>query len=204
MPEQNFKTSFIPSKPIQPIKKGGNLGGGSGFGSIINIIAIVIFLSTIVVSVGVYVYKISLNNVIEKQNEEFIAIRALLDSPVIKDADRLNTKINNIKLILENHIAPSEILELLQSTTRQTLKFDTLTYKRESPTGASIVIAGQAKGFETIVLQSDSYSKTRLLKDVLFTGLQPGNDGVGVRFNLSAIVDNDLILYSKMLAKQQN
>ncbi|HMO78918.1 MAG TPA: hypothetical protein PJ997_02445 [Candidatus Paceibacterota bacterium] len=202
MTEQNFKTSFIPSKPIQPIKKGGDLPHDRG-SSILTIISTVIFLSVLVISGGVYVYKISLDSKVKEQFERIKQIEANLEPPFVKDATRMNSKIKNIKFLFENHVAPSQMIALLERATRATLQFNSFSYKRDADGSALVTINGQARGFETIVLQSDSYSQTKFMKDILFTGLQPGDQDRGVRFNLTTIVDRALISYKEKVAQQQ-
>lgn len=201
MADQNFKTSFIPSKPIQPVTRGGELGVNRG-SNFLTIITIVIFLATCVVSGGVYFYKITLEKSVEGQIAELQKIKSTLDPSIVGDSDRLNTKINAIKELLENHVAPSEILALLEEHTLKTLNFDTFTYKKEDSSNISISAVGQAKGFETIVLQSDKYSATSFLRNILFSGLQPNQQTAGVRFNLSGNVDPKLILYRDKLNRE--
>jgi len=203
MEDQNFKTSFIPTKPIQPVTRGGDLGRTSG-GNFLTVITIVIFVATLLASAGVFGYRWTLDRKVNNQIAELEKVKESLNSPLINEADRLNSRIESVKSLLAKHVAPDQIFSLLEQTTLQTVKFDNLSYQQEADGVIKINAAGQALGFQSIVLQSDQYGDTGYLRNILFSGLQPNSQGGGVNFNLQGTVDNQLVLYRTKLTKENN
>ncbi len=194
MTDQNFKTSFIPTKPIQPVSRGGRLGGGHG--NFLNIITLGIFILSIVLSGGVFGYKFILEKNYDDGIEELENVKKSLDTPLVNEADRLNNRINSVKSIFDSHLAPSRLITLLESKTLKTIQFNSLSFRKEADGSFKITADGIANDYGSIVAQSEQYGKTTFLKDVLFSGLQPNSQG-GVNFVLDAIVDQPLISFKK-------
>ncbi len=201
MTDQNFKTSFIPAKPIQPVSKGGGLGMSRG--NFLNIITLVMFLISAVVWASFYFYEIYLEKQIAKQNNQLDEVKKTLVSELVNEAYKLNTRMESVKVLLYNHISPSEIFNLLEKSTLKTVQFNNFTFKVESDGTIKIEAAGAANSYESIVLQSEKYGKTGYLRNVLFSGLQPSQGG-GVNFELTATVDRDLVLYRGRLSREEN
>ena len=200
MTDQNFKTSFIPTKPIQTVSKGGKLGISKG--NFLNILTLGIFLVTIVITGGVVIYKIYLQKQVSNQIVQLEGARAALDSPLVTEADRLNTRMKNVVSLLDEHLAPSELFALLEKKTLKTVQFNDLTYTVEADGKVKIEASGSASSYEAIVSQSQEYGKSTYLKDILFTDLQPSQTG-GVSFNLSGTVDGDLVLYKNRIENEK-
>lgn len=203
MADQNFKTSFIPTKPIQPVSKGGNLGR-TGHTDFLNLLTLIIFLAMAVVAGGVFVYKIQLESKVNTQLAELEAVRKTLDSPLINEADRLNTRIESVKVLLQNHLAPSELFALLEKTTLKTVQFINLNYVVDVDSVIRVIADGQALGYESIVLQSQQYGDTTYLRNILFSGLQPNLVLGGINYDLDGTVDGQLILYRKRLDRESS
>ncbi len=199
MTDQNFKTSFIPTKPIQPVSKGGGLGVSSG--NFLNIIALIIFLISITISGGIFIYRILLEKQVSSQITQLETVRKSLDSPLVSEADRLNTRIESVKILLQNHVSPSEIFYLLEQSTLKTVQFIALNYKSESDGSIKISSTGKANNYEAVVLQSRKYGETGYFRDVLFSNLQADQQG-GVTFNLDITVDKQLVLYKNRLQRE--
>jgi uncharacterized membrane protein len=200
MTDQNFKTSFIPTKPIQPISKGGGLGVSSG--NFLNIITLVIFLISIAASGGVFAYKILLQKNDEKGIKALEEAKQTFNIPLVNEADKLNSRIMSVKVLLNNHLSPSKLFDLLESHTLKTIQFNNLSIIKESDGTFKISATGianrynDASGYEAIILQSKEYSS--FLQDVLFTGVQPTQQG-SVSFILDAKVDKKLIEYKNKI-----
>jgi hypothetical protein len=200
MTDQNFKTSFIPTKPIQPISKGGGLGVSSG--NFLNIITLIIFLISIVASGGVFVYKTLLQKADQKGIDQLEDAKQAFNIPLVNEADKLNNRIIAVKILLDNHLSPSKLFDLLEQHTLKTIQFNNLSIIGESDGAFKISATGiassykGASGYEAIILQSKEYSG--FLQDVLFTGIQPTQLG-GVSFTLDAKVDNGLIAYKNKI-----
>lgn len=199
MPENNFKTSFIPSKPIQAVNKGGQLRGNRG-SNFMTTITLVIFFATLIVAGGVYFYGIQRKNTIEDQKMKLLDAQNSFDPDFVSSATLLNNRIESVKKLLANHKSPSQIFTVLEDTTLTSLQFTSLDYSVGEEGTILITAKGLANDFETVVLQSDNYGKTGLLRDILFSGLQ--NTQQGVSFDLEGTVEDQLVLYRNSLSSK--
>lgn len=196
MAEQKYTTSFIPKKPIQVSKKPGKISKGGA--SFMTMITLVIFIATLVAAGGVYVYQLSLNGRIETQNKNLLKARESFNSEFIAQATRLNDRIESVRSLVNNHVAPSQIFKLLEDETLTTVRFNSLRYYEDEDNKLRLDVSGLAKGFQSIVLQSDRYGNTGKLRDVLFASLQPTEEGL-VSFTFDGSVEPRAILYRNLV-----
>lgn len=210
MPEQKFKTSFIPNKPVQPVKKGGVLVKNKA-SNLVLIITIVIFLGTMIVYGGSLYLVSQQNREIESQKEQIKNAQNLFEQGFIDEASRLDQRIKTITLLLENHVAPTQIFELLEAKTLSTIGFDKLTYKHEEDGIISLEATGVARGYESLVQQSDRYGEANnFLRDILFSDFQnqePLSEedlSTGKIFKLSGKIDPKLVSYVEALTNNFN
>lgn len=199
--EPTFKTSFIPKKPLQPsLETKVEHKTGIDF---FMLTAMIIFITAVLLTVGVFVYQFTLKTVIEGQIRNLEKARQSFDPTFINEATRLNNRIENVNKILSNHLAPSEIFSLLQEFTLQTVTFQRFLFEDGDDGNIKIIANGEADSFRSIVLQSDKFGQSGSLKDVLFSGLEP-NDGDNINFVMEASLDPQLILYRENLVSPDN
>jgi hypothetical protein len=199
--ENNFKTSFIPTKPVQAAAKGGNLRGNKGV-NLANAVSLIIFFVTLIVAGGVYAYNFTLQKKIESQNQQLADVQKLFNPDFINAATLLNNRIESVKTLLSNHTSPSQIFDLLEETTLPSVQLTSFSYKTAEDGQISISGNGVAADFDSIVVQSDKYGATGYLRDILFSNLQPSAEGSN--FNLSGTVDPDFVLYRNSLLQDAN
>lgn len=193
--EPKFKTSFIPKKPISVSAQPGVVRSSGGF-NFFTLLAVVLFLATIVFGAGVYIYKARLNSVIEGQISSLETVHNQFDSQFISQATRLSNRISAANEILDDHIAPSEIFRLFEERTLKTIEFNDFSFNDGVEGGIEVSATGKGDSFRSIVLQSDEFGKSGVLKDVLFSDLQP-TEGGDVTFSFKAMLDPTFILYRK-------
>lgn len=199
MAEQKFTTSFIPKKQTSAVSSGGRIKKKGS--DLFTLVAFVIFITMIVVAVGTFLYKIKLENDIQTQREQIKTASESIDKEFLDEILRLDTRVNSVKRLLDNHLAPSKIFPILEENTYKTLKFNNLSY---SINGRDVVLSGSgiAAGFPTIVLQSDAYGDAGL-RDVIFSGLGETNGGL-VTFSFSAKMGLDKIEYKSGVSGGNN
>jgi hypothetical protein len=192
--QTKFTTSFIPKKPVTA-----TVTGYKTSSSLLTIITAAIFLGTIVFGGGIFAYKLTVQTQIDSQIDTLKKSREGLDEKFIKEASRLNTKIIATKSLLDSHQAPSAIFDLLQSTTLNSVRFNNLKYSTDKTKGTiTLDASGVGVGYQSIVLQSDEFGKTGSLRDVVFSSVQPNDNGL-VTFSFKSGLDPALVLYRKNL-----
>lgn len=192
--QTKFTTSFIPKKPVTS-----TVTGYKSSSNYMTIIAVAIFLGTLTFGGGVFAYKITVQKQISDQIDQLKKAKGEFDAKFIKEATRLNTKIMAVKILIDNHQAPSAVFDLLQATTLNTVRFNNLKYATDKTKGGiSLDASGVGIGYQSIVLQSDEFGKTGALKDVVFSSVQPTEGGL-VSFSMKSGLDPATVLYRKTL-----
>jgi hypothetical protein len=204
--DNQIKTSFIPRKTIDAavnFQANGNPPHKVGR-TIFSVIATIIFLGTIAASGLVYAWQIKLKKDVVKQVETMKAARNEFDEKFVKNASRLNSRIELAKTMLTNHVSPSSLYSLLEEYTLQTIAFSSFAFKDNQDGTIGVTGQGEAARYASIVLQSDAFGKSGYLRNVIFTNLRPDQNNESVGFSFEATLDPKLILYRNSLVPGNN
>ena len=190
------QASFIPKKPLEtgPLSR----AGGSAWGGLVFLICLFIFIVSIVGAVGVFAYKLYLTNSIASKADFLKKAEGAFDPSVIQELIRIDSRINQAQLLLQKHVAPSGIFKFLEAQTLGQVQFDSFDYVLGDNDTAQVTLKGQADNFSTIALQSDQFSASKVLKNVVFSGILLGTNGK-ISFTVVANVNPSLINYAKNL-----
>lgn len=194
--EPKFTTSFIPKKQVAVSAKGsGSLGPAISFSTLLSS---VIIIAVVLFAAGLFLYRLTLEKTISDQYATLEKVKESFDTNFIAQATRLNKRIVSGGKILDNHLAPSAIFDLLEEFTLQTVSFKTFEFSDD--VDGKIIVKGTGEGdsFASVVLQSDEFGKSGYMRDVLFSDLQPNSVG-NVNFSFEATIDPQLVLYSRGL-----
>jgi len=191
---EEFQTSFIPKKTEEV----GSRRRKSSMG-ILTLGGIVIFLIAILASGAIFAYQKILERSIVTKKEELVRAQEAFEPSLIQELVRLDTRIAAAETLLDQHIAPSFVLQLLQDITLETVQFDgfTLTVPDNADGDIELSMEGRAVGFSAVALQSDEFAKSPYLKDPLFSGLAVTQTG-GVLFSVSAVISPELLRYEPL------
>lgn len=201
------KTSFIPKKPSETISTNVGVSTSSKKSvskTIFSLVANIIFIATLVAVGGVYFYYFTLTQKIETQVASLKKAKEELEDRFITDASRLNLRINSAIELLDNHLSPSSLFTLLESYTLQTVSFSNFSFTDTKDGNILIKGSGDAKRFESIVLQSDAFGESSFIRGVLFSDLNPNIDRGVIEFTFTATLDPSLILYKNSLPQNFN
>jgi len=187
--------SFIPKKPLTASSAG---AGSLGVGGLFFLIAVLIFIASLVSAGAVFAYGGYLTSAIASKTDSLNKAQAAFDPGTIQELVRMDSRITNAKTLLQKHIAPSALFAFLSSQTLQRVSFSSFSYVLGDDGSVSITLAGQADSFATLALQSDQFNTNKLLKDVIFSAIAVGTSGQ-VTFNVKATADPSLINYAVSL-----
>lgn len=190
------QASFIPKKPLD---SGPLVRGQRGvFGGLFFLLGLFVFIVSIVGAAGVFGYQNFLQNSIADKADSLKKAEGAFDPAVITELIRIDSRINQSQLLLQKHVAPSGIFTFLAAQTLQQVQFESFEYVLGDDNSAKIILKGQADNFSTIALQSDQFSASKVLKNVVFSGILLGTNGK-VLFTVVATVDPSLINYTQNL-----
>ena len=196
--EPKFQTSFIPKKPIVASE-----GVGKKSVDFFMMIATLLFLGSIVLSAGVYAYKILLDSRIQTLQSSLAKSSDAFDQDAIGNISRLNTRIEVSKDLLSKHLSTSAIFGFLASHTLKTISYADFSYSYGSDGSIKVVLKGLAENYSSIALQSEEFGKqNQYIKSPIFSDLNPDQTG-SVVFTLTALLDKNLISYAKNQASMK-
>jgi len=194
--EQNFQTSFIPKKPMVEERV-----VASRPVSLLTVISIFIFLTVIVASGILYVYKGILNKNITSMKESLVLAQNSFEPSKITQLQVLDKRLRASNTILSSHINISPIFEALQSLTMKTVRYTKFSYSMDDKNKVDVKMSGQAIGYRSVALQSDLYAKNKNLIDPVFSNLSLDDKG-NVLFDLEFSVDPAFVNYKDTLSTE--
>lgn len=201
--EQNFQTSFIPKKPMIEERAVARRPIGA-----LVVISILIFLTMILASGGLYFYKGILTQNITKMESDLNLAKNRFEPAKISQLQLLDRRLNASSQILSKHIAISPVFQALESLTMKTVRYTKFDYSfvdDKNPANNKIIVnmSGQAIGYRSIALQADLFSKNKNLIDPIFSNLSLDNKG-NVLFDLVFSVDANFVDYKQMLKTESS
>lgn len=201
--DTKFQTSFIPKKPIlaeQKVTKGGSST------SIFMFVAVIIFVISLTVAIFTVVWK----SVLNKNQQNYIAnlkkAEERFDTKTIEKLKKVNTKIDLGKKLLKNHLAVSQVFEIISALTIEGIRFNNFTYTAPQKDGELIKISmdGTGSSFSAIAFQSDVFGQSskfgsnKVLKNPVMSDLELDEEG-NVNFEFTAYIDPQDISYEGKL-----
>ncbi len=191
--EPKFQSSFIPKKPLSdssrvlaPVSKNTN---------IFSVIATIIFLITLFVSGGLFVYEKIIQKQIGDVKKELDEARVAFETDKINELIDASVRLNSIKGMLEKHFAVSELLFLMQNLTMKTIQFG--NFKLDNKSGQPILtMDGEALSYNAVAKQSEVFLASGFIRNVIFSDFSLNDSGL-VRFRFTGAVVPRLISYKE-------
>jgi hypothetical protein len=182
-------TSFIPKKSVveeATPRQESSVGLVTAF-------VVIAFLVTLVVAGGMFLWEkatvvqlATLKTNLENQKAKF-------QPEVIAKFKRTDDRLVVSSELLAKHHSPLKFLNLVQSIVYKDVSFSNVTYTRAEKEGVKATFAGEAKDYQTVILQSDYLNTNKYIKEYLFTGLVPKENG-RISFSLTLTVDPNFVL----------
>ncbi len=189
--DPNVQGSFIPKQALAAQARGGGVG-------LFFLVALIVFIMSIVAAMGAFLYTLSLNHSITDKSASLQASEGAFDPAAIQDLVRMDSRIQQAKLLLAKHVSSSAVFTLLSQLTLQKVQLLGMNFTLNQDGSGTISLNGSADSFSTVALQSDSYGGSKVLRDVIFSGIAVGESG-RVTFTVNASVDPDTLLYANNL-----
>lgn len=194
--ETGVQSSFIPPDSVEPVVRRRS-GRGSLF-DFVSLVAVVIFVTSAALGVGVFLYEQFLETSKKSKIAELERAKASFEPALIKELTRLDDRMKVSETLLANHIAPSIFFRVLELVTLQTVSFRSLEYNAVDAQNISIKMDGLAESVNSVALQADVFSKNGVITSPIFSGIDRTDDGV--KFSLEALVNPNAIRYTQFFA----
>lgn len=187
---EQFQTSFIPKKTVETQQESSFSGAGLVF-----FIGLLTFIISLVLAGGVFAYDVYLKNAAVRKEEQLRAQRDAFAPEVIREMSRLSTKISVTEDLLADHVAVSEIFEMLQTITLQTVRFTSFAFNTTDK-GVQVTMQGEGLSFTSVALQADEFAKNPNLSNSVFSGFALDNRG-NVTFTVTSVVNPQILSYAE-------
>lgn len=192
--DTRLRTSFIPKKTL--ILK--NEAGGAARVSINLFLSLgtIVFFLMIALSAGVYLYKVVINKKIYQEGLDLEKAKKAFEPSLIADVKRLDGRITAAKAVLDKHAVALPVFDLLETLTLKTVRFTKFDYKNEKSGVPTVSLDGEARGYTSVALLSDSFAGDERIKNPVFSNLNLNESG-GVKFSFQASLDPGMISFKK-------
>jgi hypothetical protein len=189
--ENSFQTSFIPKKLVT------SNSSEKEPKSFFSIIAIFLFIISILLSGGLFLYKIYLTKQQGSLSTSLTLTRDSFEKDTIDELELFDRRTKSAKQILSSHIVLSPMFALLGEITIPSIQY-TKFEQQTNEDGFLVNIEGVARDYRSIALQSDMFNsvKGRSFKNVLFSNLVKDKNN-NINFNLKFNIEPDLLSYEK-------
>ncbi|MBP9771505.1 MAG: hypothetical protein KBD16_01075 [Candidatus Pacebacteria bacterium] len=189
---QEFQTSFIPKKTFD-VGAPAKASSATTLSSILSFVGVTVFVLSILGATGVFLYERFLISSIESKKESLERAKNAFEPELIRELSRLDAKLRISQDLLDEHLAPSGIFDVLEEITLETVRFTSMTYTLGED-GVRVSLQGEALSFASVALQSDEFGKNRAIQAPSFTGLTLDESG-NVEFTVSALIDPAVVSY---------
>lgn len=193
--ENQFTTTFIPKKPM--VTETTSSAQVSRPVGLLSTLVTIIFFITIIIGGGVYFWKQYETAEIQKLAESVKKIEKDFEPQLISELQTLDKQLRNGDLVLKNHTVISPLLDMLEASTIQPIRFTKFDFIIDETKGPLVKMSGEStEGYPAIAQQSNIFATNNALKDTIFSNFFLNQKG-RVSFDLSFGVRPDFIDFEK-------
>jgi len=193
------KTSFIPKQAMGGVP--GKAPRRAVHFNVFNFIRMAVFLCGLILAVGVFIFKDLSERELADQRQELEARKSSFSLSDIESLRELDRRITVAGALLDRHLKPSLIFDMLEQRTLSELSFEAFSYTRRPSGSVEVILDGTASRFNTVALQGRQFQNAAALSGVTFSDLQVNENGV--RFLVTSEVDERVLKYTAPVVAEQ-
>jgi hypothetical protein len=190
-------TSFVPHPGgSQPQRFRTDFSGAFGF------FAYTILGIIFILALGVFFYGRILNASLESKEEALTSAEQGIDTTTVEGFVKLRNRLSLGESLLDKHIALSNFFTMLETILPSTVRFNTLRLGVEPNGVTKLEGSGVAKTFNALAVLSTAFAQQGDVKDAIFSKITVNANNT-VSFNLSATLDQDLVMFAAPSVSQE-
>ena len=182
-------TSFVPKQPVATNTR----KRVSGLNPFLTL-AYVIFGIAFIAALATFGYKFYLDKVANDKAAQVSDAQKKINLKNVSSFIRTRDRFTVAQKILDNHVATSFFFTELENITLQNVRFTGLRLKVEENRTASIEMAGTARTFNALAVESSAFAADTRFKRAIFSSFVLDPKTGEVKFSLKADVDPSLII----------
>jgi hypothetical protein len=208
--EPKFQTSFIPKKTSNP-SNGFNVAKSAHRGtSVYMAIAVIIFVISLGAVGAAYAWQQYLSSQQIQYKKDLADREKQFNTKLIGDLKQVNVQIDTAKNVLANHVALSQLFDVLQKLTIEKVRFTTLSVTMPGPESKSqndlsVIMQGYGTNLSAVAFQSkvlselEKYGLRQMVKNPIISNpsLEPAGS---VAFGFTATLDLQSLTYAHFLS----
>jgi FlaG/FlaF family flagellin (archaellin) len=191
--QEPVKTSFIPKASLT-VERERRPKSNDTIG-LVNIATGIILVLVLVAAGGVFGITSYTTQSIKNKKADLVRAREAFQPATIQYLSRLDTRIKTAGSLLASHVALSRVFDDLESRTLSTVRFESFAFDTTTSGKITLAMDGTAQSFNAVAQQSVQLSKSPIIKDPIFSGVNINTVGA-VSFTLSAVIDPATLGYS--------
>ncbi len=205
MPDMQNAGTFIPDSgaaTTPPPKDRTTLSGG--FSDVVMLIAIVLLVSSLAVSTGVFLYSQLINKQIETKQASLNRVRNAIDKNTVESLKLLSKRLTVGNDILNKHNAVSEIFRALEQITLKSVQFTEFKFQQAPPDTLQLHLKGKALTVNAVAAQSKAFAANPdKFQNTIFSDLGFEKDGT-VSFQVVTDINPDFINFVNLVLRKVN
>ncbi len=205
MPGMQNTGSFIPDSGAvvtPPQDKKSN--EPSGLSDIVMLIAIILLVSSLAISTGVFLYSQLINKQIESKKESLNRVRNAIDKNTIESLKLLSKRLTVGNDILNKHNAVSEVFRALEQITLKSVQFTNFKFQSGAEDELQIHMKGKALTVNAVAAQSKAFAANPdKFQNTIFSNLGFEKDGT-VSFQVVTDINPDFINFVNLVLRKVN
>lgn len=197
--ETEFRTTFIPKKPIVPQSTQTQIPVSKPVG-IFFVIAVIIFVMSLIIAGSAYGYKAYLQKDVADLSNQLTIVQRNLDPNTIKEFTVMDKRLRNSETLLNQHIVTSPLFSVLGATTLPTVRYTKMDMSFNEAGDLAVTMSGESDGYRSIALQSQALAQNATLNDTIFSNFTVTPKG-RVSFDVAFVIPKTDLVFTKNLDK---
>ena len=152
--EQNFDTSFIPKRPI--FKEEAGIRRHQPV-SVVTLIGFAVFFAALILTGLVFFIHKKESVAVETLASQLASEKDQFNPQAIEELKAVSVRLKYAKEVVDNHVAVSPLLDVIQSFTNKSIYYENLDLMKEEKTGYELRLRGKAPSFGLLYAQVSTY-----------------------------------------------
>lgn len=147
----------------------------------------------VLAAAGTFAYGKYLKHELQVKAEELATAQRAVDEDQVEDFVRLRDRLTYGRDLLDNHVALSQVFDVLEKQTLVSVRFSSLELTVADDHTAQIEIEGTARNFNALAAQSNAFASEKGIRRAIFSGIVVNANNT-VNFRLTADLDPRLVI----------
>lgn len=165
----------------------------------LNVIGVGILVVTVLATGGVFGLKTYTEQSISSKRVSLDRQRAAFEPATIEELLRLDRRLVSSQTLLQNHTALTLVFDDLEARTGENIRFKNFKFEPFGLDRSAVTMSGTARSFNAVAIQSNSFGKSAIVKDPIFSNLNLDPSG-NVVFDFTGVIDPARVNFAALIA----